>query len=1110
MADYKKIKKSPSPFYCYKCINDSIPFTNLTENEFLPFVKKGILFPENVNCNSFTPSPQMQIHINKLNSYLTQNFSNPALDEDDDDDDNDPDGELISPINCNFYNYDEFSRANFDSSKSFSVFHLNIHSIQKHVDSLRSLLLILESNDFEFDIVAISESKIIKNIPPLVDICIDNYHNPISIPSEASKGGVLLYVNKKIPNFKPRPDLNAYAPKMIESAFIEIIHPSKSNTIIGVIYRHPSLDVDNFNSDHIRPLVTKLSLEKNKNIYLAGDFYINLLNLPNHPGSSEFFDIMSSNHLLPSISLPTKLNTSGNDTLIDNIYTNVFNPDTISGNISFNVSDGHLPSFVIIPYPNQNHLPKKHNLYNHNTKNLNPLNPNFPSTLSLIKQELNCLDWIQVIQPDNGDPERALENFNNALSPVIDKYIPLQKVRNVEHKRKFKPWITSAIRSHMRRRDKLLRNHIKAKRPSTKLSIYEDYKVERNNVVELTRRSKLSFYKSYFTANSKNLRKVWQGIKNLININSKTNDAPSCISDGNGNLISDPTQISETFCDQYTNVAQNILNKRKYEGDGNFEKYMPPPCPNSIDTFSPTDGEEIKSILAKFNISKSTGPSSIPSKFLHYLSEELTRPLTLIINTCFSTGTHPDKLKISKVIPIFKKGSKLIPANYRPISLLSNINKVIEKLVFSRIFSHIQNNKLIYNLQYGFRPKHSTDHALINITENIRDALDEGKYACGVFVDFQKAFDTVNHNILIKKLSFFGINGKIKEWVESYLSNRKQFVSILGYDSRPQQVEHGVPQGSVLGPLLFLLYINDLYRSIKYSKTYHFADDTNLLNINSSIFKIKYQLNRDLKALHRWLLANKISLNAAKTELIFFRKPSQKAIPLIKIKVNGARIVPVTNLKYLGVHLDEFLTGHAHCNLLHTKLSRATGMISKVRHFLKDNRSQLLSLYHSIFSSHMLYGCQTWGLHDNPIINKIQTLQNRALHLITFADLPTSTYQHHVDIYKDLRLLKFRDLVSLRNILFIHDYFNNNLPESFAEYFTFSRDIHSHQTRNASRGHLYVPKTNSVRFGDNSFKLKAIHAWNLLANEFPNNDFVSLPKKAFKNLLVSYFLSKYN
>jgi hypothetical protein len=265
------------------------------------------------------------------------------------------------------------------------------------------------------------------------------------------------------------------------------------------------------------------------------------------------------------------------------------------------------------------------------------------------------------------------------------------------------------------------------------------------------------------------------------------------------------------------------------------------------------------------------------------MSDSLIEPLSIIVDTVLSSGIHPENLKICKVIPIFKKGSKLLPANYRPISLLSNINKIIEKVVFKRIFSHVQSNNLIHKNQYGFRPKHSTNHALINITETVRNALDENKFACAVFIDFQKAFDTVNHKILLQKLNYFGITGTIKEWLSSYLTNRKHFVSILGFDSQPQEIEHGVPQGSVLGPLLFLLYINDLHRAIKFSKTYHFADDTNLLNINSSIFSIKSQLNRDLKSMNLWLLANKISLNATKTELIFFRKPSQKR-PLIKIK----------------------------------------------------------------------------------------------------------------------------------------------------------------------------------------------------------------------------------
>ena len=598
LNDFKKLKNSPHPFFCFICIKSNIPFTSLTDNELLPFLKNGHIPPDSVSSNAFISSPQMSTHINKLNNYLVQNFSDP----DSVDDDENPEGDLISPINCNYFDYEEFLNAKFKSSKSFSIFHLNIHSIQKHMDSLRSLLTTIESDDFEFDILAISESKLQKKTTPLTDISLHNYHDPISTPTEATKGGVLLYVNNKIQNFKPRPDLKIYSPKMLESAFIEILNPKRANNIIGVIYKHPTLDVDLFNNEYIRPLVSKLSLEKNKNVCIAGDFNINLLNLTSHSGSSEFFDIMTSNHLLPSISLPTKLNASGNDTLIDNVYTNIFNPDTISGNISFNVSDGHLPSFVIIPNPNQNHLPKKHNLYKPNTKLLNPNHPNFPSTQHQINQELNNLDWLQIIKPETGDSNCALTNFENALKPTLDKYTPLEKVKNIDHKRRFKPWVTSVIRYHMRNRDKILRKYINTKVPVRKASLHEAYKSERNNVIELTRKSKLTFYKSYFSANSKNLRKVWQGIKNLINIKAKTNDAPSCISDRDGNLVTEPNQISEIFCDQYTNVAQNILTQRRYEGDGDFEKFMPPPCAITIDTFTPVENDEIKAIIKKFNV----------------------------------------------------------------------------------------------------------------------------------------------------------------------------------------------------------------------------------------------------------------------------------------------------------------------------------------------------------------------------------------------------------------------------------------------------------------------------------------------------------------------------
>ena len=256
-----------------------------------------------------------------------------------------------------------------------------------------------------------------------------------------------------------------------------------------------------------------------------------------------------------------------------------------------------------------------------------------------------------------------------------------------------------------------------------------------------------------------------------------------------------------------------------------------------------------------------------------------------IINLSFEKGIYFDKLKLSKTIPLFKeKGSNLDCTNYRPISLLSNIYKIVEKLIHERLYSFLNLHNCIYDNQYGFRKKHSTNHALISITEDIRNALDNNQIAYGVFIDLQKAFDTVDHKILLSELDHYGVRGVANNWFKSYLTNRRQLVVINGIKSE-LILKYGVPQGSVLGPLLFLIYINDLHKSIKFSRVRHFADDTNIVIDNSSPKQLQKQLNLDLKNLCNWLKANKISLNASKSEIIVFRHHNKKINYNLKIKI---------------------------------------------------------------------------------------------------------------------------------------------------------------------------------------------------------------------------------
>ena len=250
--------------------------------------------------------------------------------------------------------------------------------------------------------------------------------------------------------------------------------------------------------------------------------------------------------------------------------------------------------------------------------------------------------------------------------------------------------------------------------------------------------------------------------------------------------------------------------------------------------------------------------------------------------------------------------------------------------MYNRIELFLDEFKIIYAKQFGFRKKHSTNHALLSIVEQIRKNMDNKIFPCGVFVDLQKAFDTVNHNILIQKLKHYGINGKANDWISSYLNNRNQSVKLNGVLSNQNSISCGVPQGSILGPLLFLIYINDMHRALPQSTVYHFADDTNLV-FNCKNQKIHKTINNELKLLFDWLCANRLSLNVAKTEFIIFRPPRKKLHKRVYLKLNGVKIFESTKIKYLGVILDNKLSWKHHISELSKKLNRAVGMTYKIR-----------------------------------------------------------------------------------------------------------------------------------------------------------------------------------
>ena len=326
--------------------------------------------------------------------------------------------------------------------------------------------------------------------------------------------------------------------------------------------------------------------------------------------------------------------------------------------------------------------------------------------------------------------------------------------------------------------------------------------------------------------------------------------------------------------------------------------------------------------------------------------------MTNIINKSLVQGKFPNLLKYANVCPIYKKNDVDKCENDRPISLLSNISKIFEKIMYTRLWNFLSESEILFERQFGFGKNHSTNPGIISIVEEICINLDNKLFTCGVFLDLEKAFDTVNHKILIKKLDYYGIRGEYNNWLDSYLTNRKQFVTLGDSTSSQENITCGVPQGSVLGPLLFLIYINDMNTAVENSIIHHFADDTNLLCSGKKLKKLRKTMNKELSSLFEWLCANRLSLNVDKTEFIVFR-PHKYLKEKFTLKLHQSIIKESNKIKYLGVYLDKNLSWNFHITELCKKLSCAVGMLYKMKNMCST--STLRSIYVSIFHSHLSY-----------------------------------------------------------------------------------------------------------------------------------------------------------
>ena len=430
---------------------------------------------------------------------------------------------------------------------------------------------------------------------------------------------------------------------------------------------------------------------------------------------------------------------------------------------------------------------------------------------------------------------------------------------------------------------------------------------------------------------------------------------------------------------------------------------------------------------------------------------------------------------------------------YRPVSVLPVMSKVLERIMYNRVYTFLQDLELLYKFQFGFRPNHSTELALMLSVDKIISALDKNNFVLGVFLDFSKAFDTIDHNILLQKLENYSIRSVANKWFESYLKNRYQYVCYNGTNSSYGKIVCGVPQGSILGPLLFLIYINDLASICSDIFPVMYADDSNLFVEGADLAALQNTMNDELVKVSRWLKLNKLSLNIDKTHFMLFKKRRQHVVFVPEIYIDSNPIHQISNTKFLGVYIDEHLTWQTHINYISGKISKGIGILKKAKRYL--NKSTLHLLYYTFIYPYLGYCNIIWGNTYTKYLSKLQILQKKIVRLIENLKFREHTYLS----FKKLRILKCREIHKYQIGQFIYKHKENLFSPLFT--YLFRTSTHGYNTRIRNN---YVAHRYSIDLARRSLRHEGIIYWNEICDTIGTCTTIDTFKCNFKKIPTRY------